>query len=300
MTPSIPIPRRHALKVFALGSVSLSLAAPTLRSSRAPDAVGGTPSRPETSTTGDVSGLRLGVATRSLHLMSVDEVIKSLHVLRISNAGVSNNHIPFDGPIDEVRVLAAKFHSAGIAITGSGAIRLPDDEAILRRVFENARAAELAALVCKPEIAALPRMEKLAREFDQRVAIHNHGPYDKLYATCQETMHHIQSLDTRIGLCLDVGHTARAGADPAEHIRRYARRIYDLHLKDSVADVGAKSDIPTEVGAGRLDIPGILRALIEINYGGVVGFEYEKPGGNPLTGLAESVGYVRGVLTAFR
>jgi sugar phosphate isomerase/epimerase len=228
--------------------------------------------------------------------MSVDDVIKALQALRISNAGVSNHHIPFDGPTAEVRAMAAKFHSAGIAITGSGAIRLPDDEVILRRVFENAKAAELAALVCKPEIAALPKMEKLAREFDQRVAIHNHGPYDKLYATCKEAMQHVQSLDVRMGLCIDVGHTARAGADPAEHIRRYARRIYDVHLKDSVAEVGARSDIPTEVGAGRLDIPGILRALIEINYRGVVGFEYEKPGGNPLIGLAESVGYVRGVL----
>lgn len=294
MPPSPPITRRHALMAWAVGS--LSLAASALRASNAPDQPGATHSRPEPSALGLESGLRLGVATRSLHLMPVDDVIKALLALRISNAGVSNNHLPFDGPIEDVREIAAKFHAAGIAITGSGAIRLPDDDAILRRVFENAKAAELATLVCKPEIAALPKLEKLAREFDQRVAIHNHGPYDKLYATSKEVMQHIHSLDARIGICLDVAHTARAGADPAEHIHKYARRIYDLHLRDSVAEVGARSDIPTEVGAGRLDIPDILRALIAINYRGVVGFEYEKPGGNPLTGLAESVGYVRGVL----
>ncbi len=281
-----------------MGSVSLTLLAQGARPSRAPDQPGATPSPADPSPRGNASALRLGVATRSLHLLAVDEVITALLVLRIFNAGASNHHIPFEGTIDEVRAAARKFHAAGIALTGSGAIRLPDDEVILRRVFENSRAAGLATLVCKPEIAALPRMEKLAREFDQRVAIHNHGPSDKLYATSKEVMQHIHSLDARIGLCLDVGHTARAGADPAEHIRQYARRIYDVHIKDSVAEVGAMSDIPTEVGAGRLDIPGMLRALIAINYRGVVGFEYEKPGGNPLTGLAESVGYVRGVLAA--
>ena len=47
---------------------------------------------------------------------------------------------------------------------------------------------------------------------------------------------------------------------------------------------------------GRLDIRGMLRALLEINYNGVVTFEYEKVAGNPVTGLAESLGYVRGLL----
>ena len=55
-------------------------------------------------------------------------------------------------------------------------------------------------------------------------------------------------------------------------------------------------DVPCEVGAGKLDIRGMLRALIDVNYQGVVAFEYEKTAGNPVTGLAESVGYVRGLL----
>jgi sugar phosphate isomerase/epimerase len=74
--------------------------------------------------------------------------------------------------------------------------------------------------------------------------------------------------------------------------------VYDVHMKDSVAVPGAMKDIPIEVGAGRLDIRGVLRALLDIKYNGVVAFEYEKVAGNPVTGLAESIGYVRGVLAA--
>jgi sugar phosphate isomerase/epimerase len=109
----------------------------------------------------------------------------------------------------------------------------------------------------------------------------------------------VKSLDSRIGLCVDVGHTARFGDDPTIAIKKYASRVYDVHMKDSVAVVGAQRDVPVEVGAGRLDIRGMLRALLEIKYNGVVAFEYEKVAGTPVIGLSESVGYVRGVLAAF-
>jgi sugar phosphate isomerase/epimerase len=72
-----------------------------------------------------------------------------------------------------------------------------------------------------------------------------------------------------------------------------------VHLKDSVAVIGAQRDVPVEVGAGRLDIRGMLRTLLDIKYSGVVAFEYEKVGGNPALGLAESVGHVRGILAAY-
>jgi len=96
-------------------------------------------------------------------------------------------------------------------------------------------------------------------------------------------------------LCIDTGHAWRAGTDPAEAIRKCHTRLYDIHLKDSLATPGAK-DIPVEVGRGHMDIKGILAALIEVKYRRVVAFEYEKRS-NPVSGLAESVAYVRKVLT---
>ena len=147
--------------------------------------------------------------------------------------------------------------------------------------------------------SAPPRATKRAtRKQVIRLAIHNHGPEDKIYLSPLETWEFIQPFDSRIGLCLDVGHSARAGVDPATVIRRCATRLYDLHLRDSIAEVGAVKDVTGEIGAGHLDIRGILAALIEVKYPHVVAIEMRKPSGNPLVSLAESLGYLRGLLAA--
>lgn len=285
--------RREALKTAALGSLALPLL-----SANGIAAEGTAPMPKTTSADGREHGLRIGVATYSTRNLSVDETIATLKVLRIVNAGVFRLHIPWGGTVEEVRTAAEKFHQAGIAISGSGVINLPNDEAELRKAFENAKAAKLMTMVCKPEIAALPLVEKFVKEYDQRLAIHNHGPEDAVYPTPKVAYDAIKSLDPRIGLCVDVGHAMRGGSDPVDDIVRYAERVHDVHLKDSQAIPGAMRDMPVEVGTGRIDIRGILQALRRIDYNGVVAFEYEKAATNPVTGLAESVGYVRGMLAA--
>jgi sugar phosphate isomerase/epimerase len=98
-------------------------------------------------------------------------------------------------------------------------------------------------------------------------------------------------------MCLDVGHAARAGVDPAEVIRHCKSRLYDLHMKDTIAPVGDETDLPMEVGRGRLDIKGILAALIEIEYPHIVAFEYEKLTGDRFAGLQASIKFVREALS---
>lgn len=105
-------------------------------------------------------------------------------------------------------------------------------------------------------------------------------------------------MDPRVGLCLDMGHCLRAGVDPAEAAEASAARLLDVHLKDVTE--ASKDGGPVEAGRGVIDIPRFLRILIELGYGGTASFEYEKDGKDPLPGLAESVGYFRGVLAALQ
>lgn len=245
------------------------------------------------------SSLRLGVASYSTRMLSLDESIAILQALRLPHVGLFKTHCPWETATPgECQAIGARLRAAGIALTGSGVIRLPNDEAVARRAFENVRAAGMETMVCKPELSALPLLERLAREFDQKLAIHNHGPEDKDFPTPREIWDAIRPYDARIGLCIDVGHAARGGADPVADIRRFASRLHDLHLKDSLAEVGALKDTPCEIGAGRLDIRGMLAALLDINYSGVVALEYEKVSAHPVVGLAESAGYVRGLLAS--
>jgi sugar phosphate isomerase/epimerase len=126
------------------------------------------------------------------------------------------------------------------------------------------------------------------------LAIHNHGPEDKLYPTPASAYEKIIGLDKRIGLCIDVGHTIRAGVDPAKAALEFADRVLDVHIKDVTA--AAKEGTTVEMGRGVIDIPGFIRILTRIKYSATLAFEYEKDGKDPLPGLAESVGFLRGVL----
>ena len=296
--------RRDALKTTALGALlpllgsSAFAAAEKARKGKAKAEEAAPPAYKEFPE-GRENGLRLGITSYSVRNMTLDEAIGVVKSLRISNIALYRNHCNWEGAkAEECRAIGAKLKAAGLALTGTGVVNLPNDEAKCRQAFENAKAAGLATMVCKPDVAALPVVAKLAKEFNQRLAIHNHGPEDKVYPTPAVAFDAIKSLDSRIGLCIDVGHTVRGGEDAIGAIRKYASRLYDVHLKDSVAVPGAQKDIPIEVGAGRLDIRGVLRALLEVKYNGVVTFEYEKIAGNPVVGLAESLGYVRGVLAA--
>lgn len=282
--------RREALKTAALGALTLPLLGSAGRAAAATEAA---------SKSDREHGLRLGVTSYSTRSMPLDATIETLKVLRISNVALYKAHCNWEGAtVDECRGVGEKLKAAGLTLTGSGVINLPNDEAKCRQAFENVKAAGMQSMVCKPDLAALPLVEKLAKQFDQKLAIHNHGPEDKVYPTPEVIWNAIKSLDSRIGFCIDVGHTARFGDDPVGAIKRYASRLYDVHMKDSIAVVGAQKDVPIEVGAGRLDICGMLRALLDAKYSGVVTFEYEKVSGNPVTGLAESIGYVRGALAA--
>ena len=277
--------RREALRTAALGALALPLLNSRVLAAAAPFGASAK------------EGLRLGVASVSTRMMTLDETIATLKALRITNTALFKAHCNWETvSIDEARAVGEKLRAAGLTLTGSGVVNLPNDEAKVRKAFENVRAAGMAVMVCKPEPAALPLVEKFVKEFDQKLAIHNHGPEDKVFPSPDHVWNAIKSFDARIGFCIDVGHAARAGANPAEVLRKYAARLYDVHMKDTVALAGATKDLPMEIGAGRLDIRGMLRALLDLNYSGVVSFEYEKPTGNPVTGLAESLGYVRGML----
>ncbi|MES2695131.1 MAG: sugar phosphate isomerase/epimerase [Verrucomicrobiota bacterium] len=307
MNPQHPT-RREVLRTAALGVLSLPLLASVAQAAdekkgkakKAPAAAPAPTMYPPSAPDGRENGLRIGVASYSLRTTDLDSAISVVQALRVKNIALFRAHCNWEeATIDDCLAVGKKLQAAGLALTGSGVIKLPNDPAKSRKAFENAKAAGMQTMVVQPEIAALPLVEKLAKEFDQKLAIHNHGPEDKLYPTPKVIWDHVKGLDSRVGMCIDVGHTARFGDDVIAAIKQFAPRVYDVHMKDSVAVPGAMKDVPVEVGAGRLDIRGFVRALLEIKYNGVVAFEYEKAAGNPAIGLAESVGYLRGVLAAY-
>ncbi len=208
-------------------------------------------------------------------------------------------HLELDSTQAEIEAAVAKVKEAGLTLYGGGVISMKTEPEV-HRAFDYAKAAGMKVIIGVPELELLPLVNEKVKQYDIKLAIHNHGPTDKFpakhYPTPGSAYEKIKHLDARIGLCNDIGHTQRAGVDPSVSGEKYADRLLDVHIKD-VSEAAAKGH-GVEIGRGVIDIPKFLKTLVKIKYSGIVSFEYEKDAEDPMAGLAESVGYVRGVLAA--
>lgn len=290
------VTRREALKKTAMAGLMLPLAAalPDLDGQGMAPAAAPAPPQPL---------FGIGIATVTFKKLSVDAVIAALQELQVKSVSAFKVHVPIlISTPDVCREMAQKFRSAGIAIASTGVVQLANSESVMRRAFECGRAAGLSMMTASfaqpPDRETLLLTERFVKEYDIRLAFHNHGPEDKIFPSPYDAWNAVQSYDERLGLCIDVGHSARAGVDPVEAILKCRARLYDVHLKDTNAGAGAVPDIPAELGFGRLDIPAILAALAEVGYQHQVGLEDEVESADPIPGVAQSFGYMRGVRAA--
>ena len=239
-------------------------------------------------------GLKAGVASYTLRKLPLDAAIRAIQRVGLRYVSIKDFHLALTSGAAERKAVAARFKEAGITPLSCGNVTMQNDAADVRRAFEYARDLGLPTIVCSPDPDSLPLLDTMVKEFDIRLAIHNHGPEDKRFPSPYDVWKAVELYDRRIGLCIDVGHTARAKVDPAEAIRKCSERLYDLHIKD--IDSTAPDGHTVEAGRGVLDLPKVLRALLDVRYPHLVSFEYEKDEDDPLPGRAESVGYVKGLL----
>jgi sugar phosphate isomerase/epimerase len=240
------------------------------------------------------SPILLGVASYSFYKLDRQHVIDGTKALKTPYLNVKDVHLPMGTP-DEIRAASAEYRAAGLILTGAGTIYLQKDEdADMRKAFDYCKEAGIPLIVAGPTLETLPRVEKFAKEYDIKIAIHNHGPEDKHFPSPLDVLKAVKGMDPHMGLCIDVGHTARTGTDVVEAIKAAGPRLFDMHIKDLADFKDSKSQVP--VGDGAMPIPGIFQALIAIKFKGHVMLEYEIDTDNPLPGMIKSFAYMRGVL----
>ena len=240
--------------------------------------------------------VRLGLASYTFRNFTRAQLIGFMKDLNVSdlNPKDAKDHLPMD-PAAEAQAVA-DYTAANIHLHAAGAIyfqQATDDD--IRSKFEYLKRANIPVMVAgDPSPDTLPRIEKFVKEYDIRLAIHNHGPEDKLWPSPLDILKDIQSMDPRIGCCIDVGHTVRAGTDVVEAIRRVGPRLFNMHMKD-LTDFHSKES-QVAVGDGKMPIRHIFEALIAIRYQGFVDLEYEVHADDPMPGVSKSFAYMRGVL----
>jgi sugar phosphate isomerase/epimerase len=245
---------------------------------------------------GKPSPVRLGLASYTFRNFTRTQLIgfmKQLNVLDL-NAKDVKDHLPMDPALEAAAL--ADYAAAGIKLHAAGAIYFPkDDEADIRSKFEYCKRAGINVIVAgDPTPESLKWIEKFVKEYDIRIAIHNHGPEDKFFPSPFDVLKVVKDMDPRIGLCIDVGHAARANANLVEAIHATGARLYDMHVKDLTSFASRESQVP--VGEGILPFREMFEALIKIDYKGFVDLEYEIHADDPMPGVIESFAFMRGVL----
>jgi sugar phosphate isomerase/epimerase len=238
----------------------------------------------------------LGIASYTFRNFSRAQMIgflKQLNVLAL-NAKDVKDHLPMDAQQEEAAL--AEYAAAGIKLHAAGTIYFPKDEdSDIRSKFEYCKRAGIGVIVAgDPAPETLPRIEKFVKEYDIRIAIHNHGPEDKLWHSPLDVLKAVKSMDPRMGCCIDVGHTARAGADVVQAMREAGPRLYNVHMKDLTNFQSKESQVA--VGEGMMPVKGIFEALIAMRYKGIVDLEYEIHADDPMPGVISSFAYMQGVL----
>ena len=262
----------------------------------------------------EMSPVQLGLASYTFRNFHRAQLIRHLKQLNVSSINVKNvkDHLPTN-PRDQVKALE-DYAAAGITLHGAGGFSFSsDDDTAMRSKFEYCKRAGITMMVAgDPTLKTLPRLERFAREYDMRIAIYNHGPEHTLWRRARalvqsivhgarmrsplEVLEAVYNMDSRLGCCIDVGHTARAGLDLAETIRTASSRLFNVHMKD-LTSLGRKED-QVPVGKGIIPVRDVFEALGTIAYKGFVDLEYEIDPDDPMPGVTQSFASIRTTLAS--
>jgi len=244
----------------------------------------------------DELGPKLGVASYSLRNFPRQQAIEMTRSLGVRYLNLKSVHLAYDAPPTEFATARAQLAAAGLELVGGGMITFETDtDDGVKKYFDYAKAAGMPVIVCTCKASMLPRIEKFARQYDIKIAIHNHGPEDPNFPSPFDVLKAVKGMDPRVGLCIDWGHTVRAGADVVRATADAGGRLHDMHAKD-LRDFSSV-DSQCVVGEGKMPVAEIFRQLRSMRYSGYVNLEYEIEPDNPLPGMRQSIAYMRGVVS---
>jgi inosose dehydratase len=238
----------------------------------------------------------IGIAGYTFYMVPLEKAIEIMKKVGVVNLSLKDIYLPMNSNQEKISSVMSTFRSAGINVYTLGVIYMKSEQDV-NQAFEYAKMAGVKMIIGAPNYEFLPLVEKKVKEYGIRIAIHNHGPDNPLFPNATDIWNHIKDMDPGMGICLDIGHTTRDGQDPSVDLERYAKRIFDLHIKDVTA--ATKDGKTIEMGRGIIDIPKVVNTLRKINYSGMCSLEYEKDMKDPSmlqAGIAESIGYFKGVM----
>jgi len=242
----------------------------------------------------------LGMAGYTFVKFDLDTTLAFMKRIDVRYLCIKDFHLPQDADAAQIAAFKEKLVAANVTGYAVGPIYMKDVAAV-DKAFAYAQRVGVDLVVgvpgtwgdTKPNYEVLDHVEQKVKETNIRYAIHLHGPDMALYPNAASIWEDVRNRDARMGMCLDIGHNLRYGSDSIRDLKRYASRVFDIHLKDVTAPTKAGHAI--ELGRGIIDFPAFVKMLRKVGYNGSVSLEYEKDMNDPFVGIAESVGYFKAV-----
>ena len=238
---------------------------------------------------------KIGVAGYTYRSYDIDQTLAFLKSMEVHYLSIKDWWLPLDSTKEQMDAFKAKCREYDVNPYILGPIYMRS-EADVDRAFAYAERYGADVFIGVPTYELTDYMIKKVKQTGIKVAIHTHGPDGQPFPNIQKVAEIYKDPSLGIGCCMDLGHSVRMGEDIVKDIKKYKDWIYDIHIKDETE--ASKSGKTWEMGRGVMDFRPIMKVLRHIKYNGVVSLEFEKNGNNPHPGVAESIGYLRGVSDA--
>ena len=279
--------RRRFFKNAGTGALTLGLASSILP--------GNLLAMSDKMSAGQADRFKVGIAYWTFVKFKLEPALEMTERVAVKYICIKDFHLPINSTPEQIALFLDKLKAKGIIGYGVGPISMRSEDSV-DKAFEYAKNVGVKLIVAFPNPDLLPYVEKKVKEYDFRIAIHNHGIEEGRYPSVESIYDKVKNFDTRIGICHDIGYSAQMGFDPAALTLKYGHRVYEMHIKDMTSNTNDAKDC--EIGRGVIDFPALVKALRKTKYDGSCSVEMEKDSTDPLPGLAESVGFFRGVLKA--
>ncbi len=243
------------------------------------------------------SNLKLGLQLYSLRKFSLDAALKHAKDLGFEQVEFYSGMFPLNSSDEKIAEVVGKVKELGLTISAHGVNAFSKDFEANRRVFEFAKKVGLKTITAGPTPESMDNLNDLVKEFNIRIAIHNHGPKDR-FNKVADLLRAIEGRDERIGACADLGHYIRSGEKPVEVIRSLKGRLFGVHLKDfATMEDKAKGVL---LGQGHLQCDAVFDAMVQAKFpaDGALSLEYEENEDNPIEDIRQCVATAKKALAS--
>ncbi len=244
---------------------------------------------------------RMGVQSYSLRGYKAEEALKHTKELGLTFWEGWDGHFPITDDPAKITEYKTLLKTYGVSMPTYGVVSFNNDEKAARSKFEFAKAMNIVTLSAMPDAGSFELLDKMVKEYAVNIAIHNHGPGDKLYEKPEQIMTAVKNWSPRIGACNDTGHFLRSGEDPIKASALFDARLFGVHLKNVKKNADGSLGF-TEIGVpeGLLDTGEFFMTLRKIKYRGIVALEYEEHEDNPIPFMAQCLEAARTAIANVR